>query len=67
MMLQEHENLWVSRGGGRAFDPEVVAIMGFAFGAVYADLGRQIAMTSCTSSGAAITELAAVGERDPVS
>jgi hypothetical protein len=28
----------IPRGGGRAFDPEVVAIMGSAFGAVFADL-----------------------------
>jgi hypothetical protein len=45
-MLHEHENsngppsiARISRVGGRAFDPEVVAILGSAFSAVFADLG----------------------------
>jgi hypothetical protein len=45
-MLHEHENsnatasiARMPRGSGRAFDPEVVAIMASAFRAVFADLG----------------------------
>ena len=72
-MLHEHERsdgavpvARMARDRGRAFDPEVVAIMGFAFSAVFADLGLSnrdevVALRAARR----IIELAAAGERDP--
>jgi hypothetical protein len=72
-MLHEHEIsngtapiARIPRVEGRAFDPEVVAVMGCAFGAVFADLGlsdRDDAVS--LRAGRRIIELAAAGERDP--
>jgi hypothetical protein len=72
-MLHEHEPsngtgsiARMAREGGRAFDPEVVAIMGSAFSAVFADL-RLSDRDDAVALRAArrIIELAAAGERDP--
>jgi hypothetical protein len=70
-MLHEHSNGTASIArksgvGGRAFDPEVVAILGSAFSAVIADLGLsdrddEVALRAARR----IIELAAAGERDP--
>jgi hypothetical protein len=72
-MLHEHEHCngtaSIARKSGvegRAFDPEVVAILGSAFSAVFADLGLsdrddEVALRAARR----IIELAAAGERDP--
>jgi hypothetical protein len=72
-MLHEHEHrngtasiARKSGVGGRAFDPEVVAILGSAFNAVFADLGLSDRDDEVSLKAARrIIELAAAGERDP--
>jgi hypothetical protein len=70
-MLHGHSNeapstAQMSRGKGRAFDPEVTAIVGFAFSAVFADLGLSDREDAVALRAARrIIELAAAGERDP--
>jgi hypothetical protein len=52
--------------GGRAFDPEVVSVLGSAFSAVFADLGLSDRDDERALRAARrIIELAAAGERDP--
>jgi Tripartite tricarboxylate transporter family receptor len=72
-LLHEHENsngttsiTRMPRVGGPAFDPEVVAIMASAFGAVFADLGLSDRDDAVALRAARrIIELAAAGARDP--
>jgi hypothetical protein len=56
----------MAREGGRAFDPEVVAIMSSAFSAVFADLGLSDRKDAVALRAARhIIELVSAGERDP--
>jgi hypothetical protein len=73
-MLHEHEIsngtasiARIPRVEGRAFDPEVVAVMGCAFGAVFADLGLSDRDDAVALRAARrIIELAAAADDLPV-